>query len=116
MKNFTAILMITYVLTVVVLAGSVSSGKFDCGVCNSKAISLPAPEFSEPETPSDKVSVAINIDKKGNVTHAVMAAGRSDLKKATETAAKKARFRPFIEDGQIVSAKGILIYSFRNAR
>ena len=108
--------MITYVLTVVVLAGSASISEYDCGVCNGKAISLPSPKVSESVIPHGSVSVEINIDKKGNVTRAVMATGQSDLKKATETAAKKARFRPFTQDGQIVSAKGTLIYSFGNAR
>jgi len=113
MKKYLLTLVAIVILSLVVL-GSSNLDSVDCGVCNGKAISLPAPEVDDDLSPYGSVRVEISIDSQGKVTKAKAVSGQNVLYPATEQAALKARFRPFEKDGKRVPAHGSLIYSFGN--
>ena len=85
------------------------------GVLNSKAVSLPKPEY--PSTAKTvgaqgKVVVELTIDETGKVTKARAVSGHPLLQKAAVAAALQARFSPTLLSGEPVSITGTISYSF----
>jgi uncharacterized protein YuzE len=85
------------------------------GVLNSKAISLPAPNYSpaaKAVNAGGTVSVEIIIDENGNVVSTKAVSGHPLLKNASENAAKQSQFAPTFLEGQPVKVTGVLVYNF----
>ncbi|HEV7892357.1 MAG TPA: VWA domain-containing protein [Pyrinomonadaceae bacterium] len=85
------------------------------GVLNSKAVSLPKPEY--PSTAKTvgaqgKVVVELTIDETGKVVKARAVSGHPLLQKAAVAAALQARFSPTLLSGEPVSVTGTISYSF----
>jgi len=86
------------------------------GVLNSKATSLPKPEYSEEAKRlklKGKVDVRVVIDESGKVTSALAMNGPAVLRSAAEDAARKATFQPMTKDGITVKVAGTLTYDFQ---
>lgn len=86
------------------------------GVLNSKAVSLPKPDY--PSTArtvgaQGKVVVELTIDETGKVVKARAVSGHPLLQKAAVAAALQARFSPTILSGEPVSVTGTISYSFQ---
>jgi TonB family protein len=85
------------------------------GFLNSKAVSLPRPEFSSfarGARASGTVVVKITVDEKGDVVSAKAITGHPLLHKAAEEAALRAKFTPTIVCGQPVKVTGTISYNF----
>jgi TonB family protein len=85
------------------------------GVLNSKAVSLPKPDY--PSTAKSvgaqgKVVVELTIDESGKVVKARAVSGHPLLQKAAVAAALHARFSPTLLSGEPVSITGTISYSF----
>lgn len=85
------------------------------GVLNSKAVSLPKPEY--PSTAKSvgaqgKVVVELTIDETGKVVKARAVSGHPLLQKSAVAAALQARFSPTILSGEPVSITGTISYNF----
>lgn len=85
------------------------------GVLNSKAVSLPRPDY--PSTAKTvgaqgKVVVELTIDETGKVVKARAVSGHPLLQKAAVAAALQARFSPTILSGEPVSITGTISYNF----
>lgn len=86
-----------------------------CGVCIQKAILLPQPEYPSAGTfvnASGKVSVQILIDEKGSVMSAKAVSGHPLLRSASEKAALKAKFEPFLLGKKHFRVVSTIIYDF----
>ena len=86
------------------------------GVLNSKATSLPKPEYSEEAKRlklKGKVDVRVVVDESGKVTSALAMNGPALLRSAAEDAARKATFQPMTKDGITVKVAGTLTYDFQ---
>lgn len=86
----------------------------NCGICNSKAIFLPQPLYPAQGTlrASGSLRVSIKVDERGNVYSAKAISGHILLRRSSEQAARKARFRPFQLRWKTVRAFGTLVYNF----
>jgi TonB family protein len=85
------------------------------GILNGKAISLPAPAYSQmakAARASGIVEVEVVIDITGKVISAKATKGPSLLMLAAEQAAKQARFTPTLLSGQPVRVSGVITYNF----
>lgn len=83
------------------------------GVLNGKAIELPEPVLPEGATKvGGKVRVRVLIDETGKVISAEVEDGRIELRRAALEAARKARFRPTLLEGQPVKVTGFINYIF----
>lgn len=85
------------------------------GVLNSKATSLPAPEYpaiARAAHASGSVTVEITIDENGAVVAAHAVSGHPLLQAAAVTAARQASFSPTLLNGEPVRVTGILVYNF----
>lgn len=85
------------------------------GVLNSKAINLPAPEYSaiaKQANASGAVSVQVTIDEDGNVISAQAVSGHPLLRAAAVSAARQAKFSQTRLSGQSVKVSGVLVYNF----
>ena len=85
------------------------------GVMNGKAVSLPAPEYpkaAQAVGARGEVNVTVTIDEAGNVISAEAISGHPLLKSAAVEAAKKAKFKPMIVDGQARKVIGTIVYNF----
>jgi hypothetical protein len=85
------------------------------GTLNDRATSLPRPAFpvtgkrlAEPVT----VSVEVVVDETGRVAEAKAQNGPAALREAAESAARRATFFPFYEEGRPVRARGWLNFGF----
>jgi len=86
------------------------------GVLNSRATSLPKPEYSEEAKRlklKGKVDVRVVVDESGKVTSALAMNGPALLRSAAEDAARKATFQPMTKDGITVKVAGTLTYDFQ---
>lgn len=84
-------------------------------VANGKPTSLPKPKYpakARQSSASGGVVVQATVNESGKVISAKAIKGDPLLWKAAEKAALKAKFTPFLSDGQPVSVTGVIIYSF----
>ncbi|MEP6913514.1 MAG: energy transducer TonB [bacterium] len=85
------------------------------GVLNSKAISLPNPEYpviARQAKASGTVTIEVTIDEDGNVSSAQAVSGHPLLRAAGVNAARQAKFSPTKLSGQPVKVQGVLTYNF----
>lgn len=85
------------------------------GVLNSKAVSLPKPEYPEAAKrmrATGLVTVEVVIDASGRVISAKATGGNNLLRAAAERAAMEARFTPTLLTGQPVKVSGQINYNF----
>jgi TonB family protein len=88
---------------------------FKGGVLNSQAIELPEPEYPEEarrERAGGRVIVSVVVDETGKVISAEVEDGPILFRRPALEAARKARFKPMLVDGQPVKVSGILQYRF----
>ena len=101
-----------------VLTSSTPSGSpktVSGGVLNSRAISLPKPEYPEiarAANVSGLVNVEVTVDVKGNVVAASAVSGHPLLRAAAVNAARNAKFTPTLLGGQPVKVTGVITYNF----
>jgi TonB family protein len=83
------------------------------GVLNGKAIELPEPKLAAgvPKV-GGIVRVRVVVDETGKVISAEIEDGRIELRRAAVEAARKARFKPMLIDGQPVKVTGLISYLF----
>lgn len=84
-------------------------------VLNGKALSKPQPEYPEAakrQGLSGTVVVEIEVDEAGKVTKAQSICGHEILMRASETAARGARFTPTLVSGRPVKVRGVITYNF----
>jgi hypothetical protein len=96
-------------------AAHVKGREINVGTLNDRATSLPKPAFpvvgkrlAEPIT----VSVEVVVDQTGRVAEAKAQNGPAALREAAESAARRATFFPFYEEGRPVRARGWLNFGF----
>lgn len=85
------------------------------GVVNGKAISLPSPAYppaAKAVNVKGAVSVQVLIDENGNVKSANAVSGHPLLRNSAERAARNARFKPTVLNGQPVRVSGVIMYNF----
>lgn len=85
----------------------------EVGVLNGRAIELPEPKLAEgaPKV-GGIVRVRVVVDETGKVISAEIEDGRIELRRAAVEAARKARFKPMLIDGQPVKVAGLISYLF----
>lgn len=86
------------------------------GVVNAEAISLPKPPFpaaAKAVRAKGKVPVSIIISKTGKVISAKATGGHPLLRKVSEAAARKAKFRPTTLSKVPVEVSGVIVYNFK---
>jgi TonB family protein len=82
---------------------------------NGKALLLPKPPYpaeAREKRMSGTVAVKVTIDEQGNVIKEKSICRDDVLGKASEVAAKAAKFAPAIKDGKPTKITGIIIYNF----
>jgi TonB family protein len=85
------------------------------GILNSQAIELPEPEYPEEARKAravGRVIVSVVVDETGKVITAEIEDGPIQFRRAALEAARKARFKPRLVDGQAVKVSGVLQYRF----
>jgi TonB family protein len=85
------------------------------GFLNGKAILLQKPDYpasAKARRASGTIPVRVVIDEKGKVTEAKAVCGDTDLRKASEAAARQSKFTPVRIDGEAVKVNGIIVYNF----
>lgn len=85
------------------------------GVVNGSAVSLPKPVYpaaAKTVRASGTVSVQVTIDETGNVISAQAVGGHPLLQSAAVEAARQAKFKPTLLQGQPVKVSGIITYNF----
>jgi len=85
------------------------------GLLNSKAIELPEPEYPEDAKKAragGRVIVSVIVDETGKVISAEVEDGPIQFRRPALEAARKARFKPMLVDGQPVKVSGVLSYRF----
>jgi TonB family protein len=88
------------------------------GVVNGSAVVLPKPAYpaaAKAVNASGVVSVQVTIDEQGNVISAQAVSGHPLLQAASVAAARQAKFRPTLLEGQPVKVTGIITYNFVGA-
>ena len=96
-------------------SGEGAAKPIEGGLLNSKALSLPKPQFPEEARrikASGKVTVAVIVDESGKVISAKATDGPLPLRAAAEAAARQATFAPTTQDGITVKVSGTLTYDF----
>jgi TonB family protein len=95
-----------------------NTSSFDSGstnVLNGEALSLPKPEYPKAASAvgaAGAVNVKVVVNEQGNIVSAEAVSGHLLLRSAAIEAAKKAKFRPFTENGKIIEKTGIIVYNF----
>jgi VWFA-related protein/TonB family protein len=90
-------------------------GPISGGVLNSKAVSLPKPDYpsaAKSVGAQGRVVVELTIDETGKVIKARAVSGHPLLQKAAVAAALQARFSPTVLSGEPVSITGTISYTF----
>jgi TonB family protein len=85
------------------------------GVLNSKAISLPKPDYpTEAKTAgvAGAVAVQVTVDETGNVSEAKAVSGPPLLQQVSVNAALQAKFAPTSLMGEPVKVTGVIIFNF----
>jgi len=91
------------------------AGLSDAGILNSQAIDLPKPVYpteAKASKVSGQVQVKVILDETGKVVSAQAVFGPDALRAAAVDAAKRARFKPFADNGVPKKVFGILLYDF----
>lgn len=87
----------------------------DVGILNDRAVDLPKPIYP-PEAKKNhaagQVQVKVFLDESGKVISAEAMFGPESLRAAAVEAAKRARFKPTIDNGVPVKVFGIITYDF----
>ena len=87
----------------------------EMGLLNSKAVELPKPQYTEEAKrirASGRVTVKVVVDENGKVVSAMAVDGPLPLRQSAEDAARKAVFKPAVQDGITVKVSGVLTYDF----
>lgn len=82
---------------------------------NDKAIELPPPVYpasAKAFKAAGTVTVQVTVNAKGEVTGATALSGHPLLRGSCEQAARKAKFKPNLQNGKPIEMKGILTYNF----
>ncbi len=85
------------------------------GVLNGRALSLPRPEYNavaKSQRIYGAVSIAVQIDEKGDVVRAGVLKGHPVLQESARNAACSAKFSPTKLEGQPVRVSGVITYKF----
>ena len=85
------------------------------GVLNSKAISLPKPEYPADASSAGiegVVVISVTIDEQGNVAEAQAVSGPKQLHQVSLNAARQAKFSPTLVSGEPVKVTGVLVFNF----
>ena len=89
--------------------------KTTTGGLNSRAISIPAPEYpaaARAVKAQGPVRVQVTVDESGNVISAAAVSGHPLLRAASVKAAREAKFAPALLNGQPVKLSGTMTYNF----
>lgn len=87
----------------------------EVGALNSKATELPKPVVTEEMKrlkAKGRITVRVIVDENGKVAFAQAQSGIHVLREAAEEAARKATFKPLVQDGITVRFSGTLTYDF----
>ena len=87
----------------------------DAGILNDRAIDLPKPIYpaeARKTHTAGQVQVKVFLDESGKVISAEAVFGPQELRAAAVEAAKRARFKPTLEEGVPVKVFGIITYDF----
>jgi len=87
----------------------------DSDVLNDEATNLPAPEYppaAKEAKASGTVNVKVLIDEAGEVILAEAVTGHPLLRESAVKAAKQAKFKPFLFNGQAGKVTGTIVYNF----
>lgn len=82
---------------------------------NDKAVELPTPVYppaAKAVKAAGTVVVQVTVNEKGEVTAARAISGHPLLRASAEQAARKAKFKPNLQNGKAVEMKGVLTYNF----
>jgi|GEM_PF-499166 len=85
------------------------------GVLNGRATSLPAPVYpreAREAGAAGAVTVQVTVDEEGNVMSAKAVSGHALLQDSAVTAARQAKFKLTMVDGQPVKVSGVITYVF----
>jgi hypothetical protein len=99
-----------------VVAGERDVVVYDKQVLNGGAVFLPAPLYPKSArlmNVKGLVQVAVVIDTEGNVRSANAISGPPLLRRPSEDAALKARFKPTLLSGEPVEVSGVIVYNFQ---
>jgi Ca-activated chloride channel family protein len=94
---------------------AVASRPLSGGVLNSKAISLPKPQYppgARSVRAAGMVTVEVLLDEEGKVISARAVDGSPFLRQAAVIAARQARFSPTVLSGKPVKVAGVITYKF----
>lgn len=87
----------------------------DAGILNDRAIDLPKPVYpaeAKKVHAAGQVQVKVLLDESGKVISAEAMFGPESLRAAAVEAAKRARFKPAVQDGVAVKVFGVITYDF----
>jgi TonB family protein len=87
----------------------------DAGILNDRAIDLPKPIYpaeAKKAHAAGQVQVKVFLDETGKVISAEAVFGPQELRAAAVEAAKRARFKPTLQEGVPVKVFGIITYDF----
>ena len=87
----------------------------DAGILNDRAIELPKPAYpaeAKKVHAGGQVQVKVFVDETGKVISAEATFGPESLRAAAVEAAKRARFKPNVEDGVARKFFGVITYDF----
>ena len=87
----------------------------DAGILNDRAIDLPKPIYpaeAKKVHAAGQVQVKVFVDETGKVISAEAMFGPESLRAAAVEAAKRARFKPSVEDGVAKKFFGVITYDF----
>jgi TonB family protein len=96
-------------------ANNSNAQTFGGGILNDKAIELPPPAYppaAKAVKASGTVVVQIKVNEKGEVTSATALTGHPLLKSSAEQAARRAKFKPELQNGKPREMKGVITYTF----
>ncbi len=85
------------------------------GVLNGRALKKPQPDYplaAKATRQMGTVVVQLTVDENGNVTSAQAVSGPPLLRKASEEAARRAKFSPTKVCGEPVKVTGVVTYNF----
>lgn len=95
--------------------GRASGGGAKVGRIRDRQLYTPQPEYpaiAKAAGAEGKVSVRITVDEEGNVVAAEAISGHPLLRTAAVDAARGAKFKPTVVDGEPVKVSGVISYNF----
>jgi TonB family protein len=112
---FTLLCILSFALTVAAQNTPPKAKIVAKGVVNGAAVSLPKPVYppaAQAVKASGAVEVQVVIDEEGNVIQATASSGHPLLQQAAVEAARQAKFKPTLLNGQPVKVTGRIVYNF----